>query len=173
MARPGFSRIFNLGFTSRPVCAGSGVQNSQPDVEVDATNSEKQFFFIDISIKLKKLRNSWTASEILKCRFHFSNSYLEFRRLPSWLTIFSRPVLNLVELLFRSREANSRLTLGFLSICWTSLWGKGRKSGHFHVSKLRSQVEIYKPREAKYTEFWVDFNEATRYIGDINRQKSG
>ena len=36
-----------------------------------------------------------------------------------------------------------------------------------------SQVEIYKPREAKYTEFWVDFNEATRYIGDINRQKSG
>ena len=31
-----------------------------------------------------------------------------------------------------------------------------------------TQVEIYKPREAKYTEFWVDFNEGTRYNGQMN-----
>ena len=31
-----------------------------------------------------------------------------------------------------------------------------------------TQVEIYKPREAKYKEFWVDFNEGTRYNGEMN-----
>ena len=148
------------------------MQNSQPDVEVDATNSEKQFFFIDISIKLKKLRNSWTASEILKCRFHFSNSYLEFRRLPSWLTIFSRPELGraFVSISRGEFEIDARV---FINVLNKSL-GERTKVWTLPCLKAEvSQVEIYKPREAKYTEFWVDFNEATRYIGDINRQKSG